>query len=73
MKLYVFKVIPGSFVEYEDEIDAQYWEGKIGTTYEDYEDGKWVLLSNEQAKFHRIHPEASVKQVMQSPLEYAKE
>ena len=59
MKTYITKLVKGSFVSYNEEIDAEYWAGKIGTTYEDYLDGKWVLLSDEQAAFHEEHPELS--------------
>lgn len=71
--LYVNKIIPGFFVEYDEPIDEEYWKGQIGETYEDFEAGKWVLLTDEQAAFHNSHSEATVRQVMESPLEYAKE
>lgn len=62
---YVNKAIPGSFIDYNEELDQDYWEGKIGYTYEDYENDKWVLLTEEQANFHLQYPEASVKEVFE--------
>jgi hypothetical protein len=52
MITYIRKNIKGYYIEFPEEIDAQYWEGKIGTTYTDFLDGKWVLLSDEQVAFH---------------------
>ena len=70
---YVNKAIPGSFIDYNEELDQDYWEGKIGYTYEDYENNKWVLLTEEQANFHLQNPEASVKEVFECDrLSYAK-
>ena len=69
MKTYIRKNITGYYVEFPEEIDAQYWEGKIGTTYEDFLAGKWIPLSDEQVVFHNEHPDYSVKNVieMQDP------
>lgn len=64
MYWYIKKSIEGYFVDYESEIDAEYWEGKIGATYEDFLDGKWVLLSDEQGAYHEAHPEADVIEVL---------
>lgn len=64
MKTYIKKSIKGYYIEFPEEIDATYWEGKIGSTYEDFRDGKWVLLSDEQLAFHTEHPEASVSEVL---------
>jgi len=48
MITYIRKSIKGYYIEFPDEIDAEYWSGKIGTTYQDFLDGKWVKLSDEQ-------------------------
>jgi hypothetical protein len=61
MKTYIRKSIKGYYIEFPEEIDATYWNGKIGTTYEDFENNKWILLSNEQVAFHETHPNASIK------------
>lgn len=64
MYWYINKIIEGYFVDYETEIDANYWEGQIGNTYEDFLNGKWVLLSPEQGIYHEQHPEADVTEVL---------
>lgn len=72
--VYVNKMFDYPFQEYEEAIDEEYWAGKIGSTYEDYEDGKWVLLTEKQAAFHNANPEASVREVLEGDsLAYAKE
>lgn len=68
MKTYIKKSIKGYYIEFPEEIDATYWEGKIGSTYEDFKDGKWVLLSDEQLAFHTEHPEASISEVLNMTL-----
>lgn len=69
MKTYVTKLIRGSFVSYPEEIDSNYWEGQIGSTYEDFLNGKWVLLNDNQTTFHNEHPEASAKEVFNMELD----
>lgn len=68
MKTYIKKSINGYYIEFPEEIDATYWEGKIGSTYEDFVNGKWVLLSDEQLAFHTEHPEASISDVLSMTL-----
>ena len=63
MVTYIKKDIKGYYIEFLEEIDAQYWEGQIGDTFQDFLDNKWVLLSADQVIFHNEHPEASVKEV----------
>lgn len=71
--LYVRKTLPSLYVEYDEKLDEEYWSGKIGYTYEDYENDKWVLLSEEQVAFHYEYPEATVKEVFECDrLSYAK-
>ena len=64
MKTYIKNNYKGYYVELPEEIDQEYWAGKIGTTYQDFLDGKWVLLSPEQVAFHEEYPNASVKEVL---------
>ena len=64
MKTYIRKNISGYYIQFEEDIDSQYWSGKIGTTYEDFLNGKWILLSNEQVAFHNEHPTASIEEVL---------
>lgn len=68
MITYIRKNIKGYYIEFPEEIDAQYWEGKIGTTYEDFLNNKWIRLSDEQVTFHKEHPEASISQVIAMEL-----
>lgn len=68
MKTYIRKSIKGYYVQYPEEIDTQYWSGKIGSTYEDFRAGKWILLSDEQVAFHNEHPYASISQVISMTL-----
>ena len=67
--IYIWKTCPDIYIETEQPIDAEYWAGWIGETYEDFLDGKWVLLSNEQATFHSENPEASVREVLAMELD----
>lgn len=64
MHTYIRKQHKGFYLETETQIDAEYWAGQIGITYEDFLDGKWVLLSDEQVAFHEEHPEANIREVL---------
>lgn len=68
MKIYIRKNIKGYYVDFPEEIDAEYWEGQIGETYEDFLDNKWILLNDEQVQFHEDNPDASVKEVIEMQL-----
>lgn len=68
MKTYIRKNIKGYYIDFPNEIDAEYWAGKIGSTYEDFRAGKWILLSDEQVAFHTEHPGASISQVISMTL-----
>ena len=68
MITYIRKNIKGYYIEFPEEIDAQYWEGKIGTTYEDFINNKWIRLSDEQVAFHKEHPKANIDQVLSMTL-----
>ena len=68
MITYIRKPIKGFYAHFEDEIDPEYWAGKIGETYSDFLEGKWVKLSEEQAQFHEEHPNASVYDVLRMEL-----
>lgn len=68
MITYIRKSIKGYYVEYPSEIDSIYWGGKIGTTYRDFLDGKWVRLSDEQVQFHNDNPNASIREVWDMEL-----
>lgn len=68
MKTYIRKSIKGYYIQFPEEIDAEYWAGKIGSTYEDFRDNKWILLSEEQEAFHNEHKYASVREVLNMEL-----
>ena len=65
MKTYIRKSIKGYYIDFPEEIDAQYWAGKIGSTYEDFRNDKWIPLSNEQLAFKQAHPNLSVKNIIE--------
>ena len=64
METYIRNNVKGYYIEYSDPLDTVVWDGKIGTTYQDFLDGKWVHLSTEQVAFHVEHPSASVREVI---------
>lgn len=66
MYVYIKNNLSSKYLEIERLLDEDAYN--VGTTYEDYLKGNWVLLSNEQAKFHEEHPEASVKEVFEMQL-----
>lgn len=65
MKTYLKKDHKGYYVNTVDEIDSTLWAGQIGTTYEDFQDNKWILLSNEQLAFKEAHPNLSIKNIIE--------
>jgi len=64
MYTYVRKQHKGYYLETSEPIDAEYWAGQIGLTYQDFLEGKWVPLSDEQVAFHNEHPDATVQEVI---------
>ena len=68
MYTYIRNAINGYYVETPDEIAQEYWEGMIGNTYEDFLNGKWVLLSDGQVEFHEENPNASIREVLDMQL-----
>lgn len=40
----------------------------IGSTYEDYLAGKWILLTDEQVEFANMYPRASIKEILDCKL-----
>jgi hypothetical protein len=59
--------IRGNYVEFDQKFDETLYNN-IGTTWEDYVKNKWVLLSDEQASFHKANPTASVYEVWSMTL-----
>lgn len=60
--VYIKKNHSTHFVEFSEALNPELYDN-IGTTWQDYEDNKWVLLSSEQVAFREEHPNASVKEV----------
>lgn len=65
---YVKYNIPGFYIEFPKKLKEEEFDN-LGTTYEDFLDNKWVLLSEEQLKFHEENPYVSVKEVLNMELE----
>lgn len=61
--IYIQKTIP--FWETKNVLPLSY---KVGSSIEDYENGAFLLLSDEQAAFHAAHPEASQLEVWRMEL-----
>ena len=53
------------FWELTDILPSSY---KVGTTLEEYEEGAYLALSDEQAAFHAEHPDASQMEVWNMEL-----
>lgn len=68
MKTYIRKSIRGYYIDFPEEIDAEYWEGKIGSTYEDFNADKWILLSDEQLAFRNENPNADIQHILSMSL-----
>lgn len=62
MVTYIKKNVPFKFVEFAEPLDP-IAINNIGTTLEDYENGDWVLLSDEQVAFHEANPDVTVEEV----------
>jgi len=59
---YIKRDIKGYYVEFNEQFDPDLYNN-LGSTYNDFLNNKWVLLSQEQVAFHNEHPTASVKEV----------
>jgi len=68
MFTYIKNSIKGNYVEFAEPISQELNGGDLGTTFGDYTNGKWVLLSAEQLAFRTEHPTASVKEVFDMQL-----
>lgn len=64
---YIKKNIRGQYRSYPEALDPQL-NNNLGSTYEDYLDDKWVLLSAEQIAFHEANPDATVAEVWNMEL-----
>lgn len=64
--IYIKRGFPGIYCKFDVWQDPEIYN--VGETYQDYLDGKFVLLSDEQVKFHEDNPTASVKEVFNMEL-----
>ena len=69
MKTYIRNTIKGYYIDFPEEIDSEYWAGKIGSTYEDFQNDKWILLSEAQVEFRNNNPWASIQEVLNMYIE----
>lgn len=65
--IYIKKSQPGKFLEFTEQFNEELFNN-VGESWEDYEDGKWVLLNQEQVEFHIKHPKATEKEVWNMKL-----
>ena len=66
--MYIKKGVGGGYVSFDTPLSQELNGNDIGTTFNDYLNGKWVLLSQEQVAFHESNPTASVQQVFDMTL-----
>lgn len=64
---YIKYDIKGKFITFDEMFNEELFNN-LGSTYQDYLDNKWVLLSDKQVKFHKENPNATVKQVWDMEL-----
>lgn len=63
---YINKDSKEIYVSFEEALESKI--NRIGTTWEDYAAGCWVLLSNEQIAFRQSYPSACVEEVFNMQL-----
>lgn len=63
--LYVNIDSASKVINLDFELDDNY---EVGTTYEDYLDGKWVPLNKDQEEFYNTHPSASIREIFDCEL-----
>lgn len=64
---YIKHDIKGYYVEFNEMFNPDLYNN-LGSTYQDFLNNLWVLLSDEQVAFHNEHPTASVKEVWDMQL-----
>lgn len=65
--IYIKKSVRGQYRSYPEQLDPAL-NNNIGSTYEDYLNDKWVLLSAEQIAFHEANPSATIEEVWNMEL-----
>ena len=64
---YAKKNVRGNYVEFPEQLTEDMYTN-LGSTYQDYLDNKWVLLSDDQLQFKSENPTASVKEVIEMQM-----
>lgn len=64
--IYINREAVTSFVELDNELDPEINE--IGNSWDDYLSGRWVPLSEVQARFHIDHPDATAEECWRMEL-----
>lgn len=67
--IYINKTAKGVYVDLDTALDAEC--NYIGTSWEDYNNGAWVLLTDEQLGFRKENPSASVQEVFNMKINEA--
>lgn len=70
MYTYIKYNVKGKYVQFPEQLNANLYDN-LGTTYQDYLDGKWVLLNDEQLSFKEQNPDANVEEVFYMKLKTA--
>lgn len=71
MNTYINKDNECIYIQLDVELDSSC--NKIGTTWDDYLNGCWVLLNEEQVSFKEANPDASVEEVFNMQIAAAEE
>lgn len=66
MITYIKNDIPDNIIKIEEELDSTCYP--IGSTYQDYLEGKWVKLSDEQVQFSEDNKGATIKEIWDMQL-----
>lgn len=64
--IYINKDAEDIYIELKEALDPE--SNQIGNTYEDYKKGMWVLINENQYKFHLNHLKASIEEVLNEKL-----
>ena len=67
MFTYIKYDIDGFYVELPEKLTEDLYDN-LGSSWDDFIDYKWILLSDNQVEFHQMHPEASIREVYDMKL-----
>lgn len=63
--MYINRKATNIFQEIEGTLDKTF---RVGITYDDFNDGKWIKLTDKQKRFHLQNPHASIQEVLSCKL-----